>query len=232
MLAYTSTGRGECIAYSNDQGTTWTEYTGNPVVRHQGRDPKLLWHAPTKRWVMAVYDETDNKRWIAFYTSPDLKIWQLANRIDGFFECPDLFELPIDNNDTNTRWVLSAADGKYMLGQFDGRRFTPDSSAGEPAKHQLWHGNFYAAQTYSDAPDDRRVQIGWAQGIEFPGMPFNQQMTVPVDLSLRTTNDGPRLHAWPSEEVESLRTTLHTWGDVRCAGREPTRGHYGRAIRH
>jgi fructan beta-fructosidase len=215
VLAYTSTGRGECIAYSNDQGTTWTEYTGNPVVRHQGRDPKLLWHAPTKHWVMAVYDETDNKRWIAFYTSPDLKIWQLASRIEGYFECPDLFELPIDNNDTNTRWVLYAADGKYTLGQFDGRKFTPDASTGAQRKHQLWYGNFYASQTYSDAPDGRRVQIGWAQGIEFPGMPFNQQMTVPVDLSLHTTKDGPRMHAWPVEEVESLRRTLHTWGDAR-----------------
>ena len=70
VAAYTSTGRGECIVYSNDRGRTWTEFEGNPVVKHQGRDPRLLWHEPTKRWVMAVYDESDGKRWIAFYTSP------------------------------------------------------------------------------------------------------------------------------------------------------------------
>ncbi len=70
-----------------------------------------------------------------------------------------------------TRWVLSAADGQYLLGEFDGRTFTPK-------KEQLWYGNFYAAQTFSDTPDGRQIQIGWANGITFPGEPFNQQMTV------------------------------------------------------
>src|SRR5262249_61286 len=144
VLAYTSTGRGECIAYSNDEGRTWTEFDGNPVVRHQGRDPRLLWHAASKRWVMAVYDEADGKRWIAFYTSPDLKIWEFASRIEGFYECPDLFEITSDDDETLARWVLYAADGKYVLGKFDGRVFTPEGD-----KQQLWHGNFYAAQTFS-----------------------------------------------------------------------------------
>ena len=96
VAAFTSTGRGECIVFSNDRGRTWTEFSGNPVVRHQGRDPRLLWHRPTKRWVMAVYDELDGKRWIAFYTSPDLKQWKFESRIEGFYECPDLFELPVN----------------------------------------------------------------------------------------------------------------------------------------
>ena len=62
VAAYTSTGRGECIAYSaTTAGVTWTEFEGNPVVKHQGRDPRLLWHEPTKRWVMAVYDETEGQ---------------------------------------------------------------------------------------------------------------------------------------------------------------------------
>ncbi|HEY4309818.1 MAG TPA: glycoside hydrolase family 32 protein [Pirellulales bacterium] len=212
VLAYTSTGRGECIAFSNDAGRTWTEFDGNPVVKHQGRDPRLVWHAPTKRWVMAIYDETDSKRWIAFYTSSDLKIWEFASRIEGFFECPDLFEIASDDDETVARWVLYGADGKYVLGQFDGRVFTPDTE-----KQQLWHGNFYAAQTFSDAPDNRRVQIGWGQGITFPGMPFNQQMTVPVELTLRSTSAGPRLFAWPVDELESLRSTLHAFGDVRVS---------------
>jgi fructan beta-fructosidase len=212
VAAYTSTGRGECIAYSNDAGRTWVEFDGNPVVRHSGRDPRLVWHAPSERWVMAVYDEWERKQWIAFYISTDLKIWQLASRIEGFFECPDLFELAIDGNRTNTRWILHGADGRYDVGAFDGRTFTVESG-----KHQLWYGNLYAAQTYSNAPDNRRVQIGWGQGIAFPGMPFNQQMTVPVELSLRTTNDGPRMFAWPVEEIESQRTTLHAWEDTRVS---------------
>ena len=81
VAAFTSTGRGECIAYSCDRGRTWTEYEGNPVVKHNGRDPRLLWHGPTRRWVMAVYDESDGKRWIAFYTSSNLKTWTFRSRI-------------------------------------------------------------------------------------------------------------------------------------------------------
>lgn len=200
VLAYTSTGRGECIAYSRDNGMTWTEFEGNPVVKHNGRDPRLLWYAPGKHWVMAVYDETDG-RVIDFHTSPDLKRWTFASRIGGFFECPDLVRLPIDGNPEQTAWVLYAADGKYLVGQFDGRTFTPSTSE----KLQTWHGNFYAAQTYSDEPKGRIVQVGWGQGIAFPGMPFNQQMTVPVELSLNATPEGPRLLARPVAELEALR---------------------------
>jgi fructan beta-fructosidase len=210
VCAFTSTGRGECIAYSNDRGRTWTEHDGNPVVKHQGRDPKLIWHAPTKKWVMAVYDERDGKaRDVAFYTSPDLKKWAFASRIEDFFECPDLYALPVDGDATKVKWVLSAADGKYLIGQFDGTKFAKESG-----KHQVWYGNFYAAQTYDGAPDGRRVQIGWGNGVAFPGMPFNQQMTVPVELTLRTTDDGVRLFAVPVKEIETLHDKKHSWKDV------------------
>ena len=197
-LAYTSTGRGECIALSRDRGRSWTEVAEHPVVKHRGRDPRLLWHAPTKRWVMAVYDE-EKGRTIAFYTSADLKEWRFESRIGDFFECPDLFELPIDGDAKKTKWVLYAADGCYVLGDFDGKRFTA-----EPGRHRLWHGPFYAAQTFSNVPGGRRIQIGWAQ-IDFPGMPFNQQMTIPVELRLCTTADGVRMFAQPVAEVDKLR---------------------------
>ncbi|MBX3444046.1 MAG: GH32 C-terminal domain-containing protein [Planctomyces sp.] len=196
VAAYTSTGRGECMIYSNDLGRTWTEYAGNPVVKHQGRDPRLLWHAPTNRWVMAVYTEAEGKQWIAFHHSPDLKSWTYASRIEGYFECPDLFELPVQGQAGDSKWVLYAADGRYVLGEFDGLEFRPDGP-----KHQLWHGNFYAAQTFSDAPENRRIQIGWGQGIEFPGRPYNQQMTIPVELSLHSTPDGVRMAAAPVREL-------------------------------
>ncbi|MCI0700243.1 MAG: glycoside hydrolase family 32 protein [Planctomycetia bacterium] len=216
VLAYTSTGRGECIAFSTDNGRSWKEYDKNPVVKHTGRDPKLIWHEKAKHWVMAVYTEADKKQWIAFYTSPDLKEWKFASRIEGFFECPDLFELPVNEKQDETKWVLYAADGKYLVGEFDGKEFKPDFKE----KKQLWHGRFYAAQTFDNTPQwkpegwngphppakrVRRVQIGWAQGITFPGMPFNQQMTVPVELQLLLTPNGPALHAHPVTELKSLR---------------------------
>jgi fructan beta-fructosidase len=219
VLAYTSTGRGECIAYSNDRGRTWTEFNGNPVVKHAGRDPRLFWHAPTNQWVMAVYDEADGKRWIAFHSSPDMKAWMFESRIEGFFECPEIFELPVRGAAGESRWVVYAADGEYRLGAFDGHKFTP-----ETGKLRLWHGNFYASQTYSDTPDKRRIQIGWGQGISFPGEPFNQQMTVPCVLELRPTGDGIRLFANPVAELESLRRTTHRFngfGQRACITRLP-----------
>jgi fructan beta-fructosidase len=207
VAAFTSTARGECIVFSNDRGRTWTEYDGNPVIRHAGRDPRLLWHEPTKRWVMAVYDETAGARSIAFHSSPDLKKWSFESRIDGFFECPELFELEVSGGDKPRRlWVLYAADGEYQLGNFDGHRFLP-----ETGKIRLWHGNFYASQTFSDTPDGRRIQIGWGQGITFPGESFNQQMTVPCELLLRHTSDGARLFARPVSELTVLRGKEHVF---------------------
>ncbi len=199
VVAFTDTEAGESLAYSNDRGRTFTPFDGNPVVVHKGRDPRILWHEPTGRWVMVVYDESEG-RVIDFYSSADLKAWQFESRLPGFYECPELVEMPIEGGE-GSRWVVFAADGEYVLGSFDGRVFRPDHEG----KHRLWYGNFYASQLYSDAPDGRRVQIGWARGNDYPGMPFNQGMTVPVDLSLRTTTDGPRLFAEPIPELRALR---------------------------
>jgi fructan beta-fructosidase len=206
VAAFTSTGRGEAIIFSHDRGRTFHEFSGNPVVKHTGRDPRLLWHEPTRRWVMAVYTEAEGKQWIAFHSSPDLKHWTYLSRIEGYYECPDLFELPIDGDAGRTKWVLYAADGRYVLGDFDGREFRPQTQ-----KQQLWHGAFYAAQTFSNAPDNRRVQIGWGRGITFPGMPFNQQMTIPVELTLRTVEGNVQMFAEPVRELESLRQREHAW---------------------
>ncbi len=206
VAAFTSTGRGECIAFSTDRGRTWTDFDSNPVVKHQGRDPKLFWHEPTGRWCMAVYDEFQGGQLIAFYTSNDLKVWEFQSRIDGFYECPDIFELPADGDAAKKKWVLTAASSEYMIGTFDGRRFTP-----ETPKLPGHRGNaFYAAQTFSDIPaaDGRRVQIGWGQ-MPSPGMPFNQMMCLPCELSLRSTPDGPRLSFQPVRELTQLHTKTH-----------------------
>ncbi len=222
VVAYTSTGRGECIAYSNDRGRTFTEFEGNPVVRHEGRDPRLLWYGPGGHWVMALYHEVEGKRTIAFYTSEDLKTWEYRSLIDAFYECPELFELAVDGDAGNRKWVLHAADGDYMVGAFDGRAFTPESG-----KHRFSHGNcFYASQTYSNVPaeDGRRIQIAWGR-VEMPGMPFNQMMLFPVELTLRTTGEGVRMFARPVREIERLHERSRSWEDITVPmGRSPIPG--------
>jgi len=129
IAAFTDTGCGEAIAYSTDGGMTFTYYEGNPVIKHRGRDPKLVWYEPGKHWVIAVYDEDPDKkigRNIAFYTSTNLKDWTLTSKLPGFYECPELFELPVDGDKNNTRWVVFGADAKYVVGKFDGKTFTPE----------------------------------------------------------------------------------------------------------
>lgn len=226
VAAFTSTGRGECIAYSTDRGRTWTEYAGNPVVKHAGRDPRLLWHEESRRWVMAVYDEFQGKRWIAFYTSPDLKAWTFRSRIEGFFECPDLFRLPVDDDPARRMWVLTAADSDYVLGDFDGAEFKP--TTGRLKGHR--GAGFYAAQTVSHDPKGRTVQIGWLQAPS-PGMPFNQAMSLPMQLKLRGTPDGARLTWAPVEELAALRAKSHRVpaGEVR-PGTDPLPKHAADAL--
>lgn len=205
IAAYTSTGRGECIVYSNDRGRSFTELAGNPVIKHAGRDPRLFWHEPSNQWVIAVYDESPGlPQAIAFYTSPNLHKWTFQSRIEGFFECPDIFELPVAGKHRESKWILTAANSDYMLGQFDGKVFTPETS--KLAGHR--GDAFYAAQTFSDC--GRRVQIGWAQ-IATPGMPFNQMMAFPCELTLQQTVKGLRLCWNPVSEISSLymKTSEH-----------------------
>jgi fructan beta-fructosidase len=217
VAAYTSTGRGECIVFSNDRGRTFSEYSGNPVVKHLGRDPRLFWHHPTGQWVMAVYDELpgepdeEKQRGIAFHTSPDLKHWTLQSRIAGFFECPDIFELPVDGNKEDTRWVLTAASSEYMIGRFDGKTFMPET----PKLPGHRGSKFYAAQTFSDIParDGRRIQIGWSQNAT-PDMPFNQMMAFPCELTLRATPEGIRMFWQPVREIAGLYRRVFHWKDT------------------
>ncbi len=211
VLIYTAAGNPttQCIAYSTD-GRTFTKFSGNPVVKQitgGNRDPKVFWHEPTKKWVMVLYVELNKVHTVHFFTSPNLRDWTLASVTDGgtnggnyLFECPDFFELPIDGDAKNKKWVLTAANSEYSIGTFDGTRFTPEASKLPDVRGR----GFYAAQTFSDIPDGRRLQIGWCQAPS-PGMPFNQLQSFPSELTLRTTLDGPRLHRSPAKELESLR---------------------------
>jgi fructan beta-fructosidase len=216
VLIYTAAGNPtvQGIAYSNDGCKTFSKYKDNPVIKQftpGNRDPQVFWHEPTKQWVMALYVEARGRgHTIYFLSSPNLKEWTVRGEIAGFFECPNLFPLRVDGDAKKVQWALYAADGKYLLGDFDGAVFTPAFKE----KLQLWYGNFYAAQTFSDAPDGRHVQIGWASGVDFPGMPFNQQMTIPAELSLRTTPEGVRMFAEPVKELASLRAKGTTVKDM------------------
>src|SRR3984893_4261004 len=98
IAAYTSTGRGESIKMSYDNGRTFTDYEGNPILVHKGRDPKVFWYEPGKHWVMVVWDNSKTKKMDLgqeavinqnlIYTSPDLKNWTYQSGVSGFFECP------------------------------------------------------------------------------------------------------------------------------------------------
>ena len=227
----------QCLAYSHDAGMTWQKYAGNPVLPpivedpRGARDPKVFWHAPSGRWIMALYvgvslagqvdaqDKHPQMSCVYFYQSPDLKAWKFLSAVAGFYECPDLLELPVEGS-SETRWLLYGADGQYWLGQFDGNSFKRESGF-----HRLDYGHsYYAAQTYSNAPDQRRILIAWLRGGKYPDMPFSQQMSFPTDLTLRHTPVGLRVHRNPVCEIESLRTRTHSFADLEPAHAEALSG--------
>jgi fructan beta-fructosidase len=192
----------QCLAYSLDGGKTLIKYPGNPTIPHiigGNRDPKIFWHDETQRWVAALYLDAED---YALFGSKDLKEWEQLCSIErlGCSECPDIFQLPVDGDESNQLWVFWGGNGKYLLGEFDGTNYKKLS---EPLNAK-WGGNDYAAQTYSDTPG-RRIQFSWMNGGEYPGMPFNQQFTVPRELSLRSTPEGVRLYTYPVVELESIR---------------------------
>lgn len=219
VLIYTAAGNPttQCIAYSTD-GRTFTKYEQNPVVKQitsGNRDPKVMWHAPSKQWVMVLYVELNKRHTVHFFTSPDLKDWKLASITEGgtmgkdgyLYECPDFFELPIDGDKSKTKWVLLGANSEYAIGTFDGTTFKPEQTwlKGHQGK------GFYAPQTFSDIPekDGRRIQIGWFQTAT-PGMEFNQSMSIPTELKLVSTGKGPRLARVPVKELEKLRIKTYS----------------------
>jgi fructan beta-fructosidase len=201
-------------AYSNDRGRTWTLYEKNPVIGAQeekwntryNRDPKIFWYQSGGHWVMALYEQIG----ISVYTSGNLKDWVYQSHTEGFYECPELFELAVDGDSDNTKWVMYGGSGSYVIGDFDGKKFTWNSG-----KHWYTDGALYAAQTFNNIPksDGRRIQIGWGR-IESPGMPFNQMMLFPTVFSLRTTYKGIRLFCEPIKEIEKLHIKKHQWQNL------------------
>ncbi len=200
----------QCIAYSTDRGRTWTHVEKPAVagITAKNRDPKVFWHQASGKWIMAFFIRDG----YSFYSSKNLKDWKKQSHISGFHECPDIFELEVDGDWKNSRWVLVNGNGSYHIGSFDGRKFTTETQA------RGAFGPLSATQTFNHAPDDgrRRVQMNWFH--IFPrnrmiklGMPFSQLLSLPVELTLRTTDEGVRVFCNPAREIASIRAERRSY---------------------
>jgi sucrose-6-phosphate hydrolase SacC (GH32 family) len=205
------------IAYSNNRGRTFNEYDKNPVIgdrtavlgTYNARDPKVFWHESTKKWVMIVFERIGN----SIFTSDNLKEWEYQSHIETFWECPELFELPVDGNSDIKKWVMYGVSGDYLIGDFDGKEFIPESGM-----FNYLQGKFYAAQTFNNVPenDGRRIQTGYVEipgwvEVPEPNPPFNGLMSFPTELTLRTTANGIRMFNEPVDEIEKLHKKEHKW---------------------
>lgn len=222
----------QSLAYSLDKGRTWTMYKGNPVLEDPRfidfRDPKVFWDEPRQRWAMLLVAGDR----VIIYSSPNLADWTLCSEFGvregshaGVWECPDLFELPVDGNEKNSKWVLIVSIGdhpdspegsrtQYFIGSFDGIQFVNESAPDT----LLWldHGrDNYAGVTWSDVPeqDGRRLLIGWMTNWKYarstPTDVWRGSMTIPRELELKTTNEGIRLIQKPIREMRALREPVY-----------------------
>lgn len=204
MIAlYTASGarQTQCLAYSTDRGRTFTRYDGNPVLTSDHpdfRDPKVFYHDRTGRWIMVIAAGQA----MEIHSSANLRSWRFESRFGeeygahgGAWECPDLFELPVEGEPGQTRWVmlcsLGVEDGsrvQYFVGDFDGRDFTPEDDPDE-VKWMDFGRDHYATVTWSGAPDGRRIALGWmnnwAYANEVPSVTFRGSNTLPRELGLR-----------------------------------------------
>jgi sucrose-6-phosphate hydrolase SacC (GH32 family) len=204
----------QCIAFSTDAGKTFAYHAHNPVLGNivgGNRDPKVIWHGPTKKWIMALYLDGND---YALFASPDLKKWErlCVVNLPGVSECPDLFPLSVVGEPSTTKWIFWGASGNYLIGSFDGCTFKRESEL----LRADYGANFYAAQTWSDIPaaDGRRIQIAWMAGGNYPEMPFTQQLNFPTEVTLRTTPEGLRMYRVPVREIATLHQPAHTWANA------------------
>lgn len=218
----------QAIAYSLDEGMTWTKYEGNPVIANPDikdfRDPKVTWDEQHKKWLMvlATVDRT------LFYSSPNLKEWNLLSEFgegtgahEGVWECPDFFPMQVENSD-ETKWVLiqslnpggynGGSGTQYFVGEFDGKQFKVDPAMQNlPDKHEYWidYGkDNYAGVTWNNIPesDGRKLFLGWMSNWlyaqEVPTETWRSAMTIPRKLELHKDEDTYRIFSKPVEELE------------------------------
>ncbi len=190
------------IAYSLDEGETWTKYQDNPVIKNPGirdfRDPKVSWFEEKEIWQMVLVAKDE----VQFYESKNLKDWKKISTFRfndqpplGVWECPDLFKLPVDGIDEE-KWVLIISHGgnsspnggsgtRYFVGDYDGTTFTTNQ------KESQWidYGtDNYAGVTFNNEPNGKRVFIGWMSNWNYatttPTEKWRSAMTLPRELKL------------------------------------------------
>ena len=209
------------IAYSLDNGETWTKYEGNPVIGNEGirdfRDPKVFWHEATESWIMVLVAGDHAK----FYRSADLKEWTYISEFGrergahgGVWECPDLFPLKVEGSDEE-KWVLiisinpDAPNGgsgtQYFIGDFDGASFRSEQ---KEARWLDWGRDNYAGVTYNHVPNGDRIFIGWMSNWDYardtPTETWRSAMTVPRKLSLRKIGNQYDLFNYPLDNFETI----------------------------
>jgi len=198
---------GQNIAYSTDGGYTFTDLPQNPVIYtpESWRDPCLRWHEPTKKWVITVYEER-NGSVLSFYSSKDLVNWDLMSHLPGFYECPDLYQIKVEDEKGNptgeVKWIVNPANGRYIVGEFTGTEFIPE----QDFECNDYGNKIYAGQTWFNQPENRVFQIYWLPANTYEGMPFSQQMSLVTEYKLRLINNVYRIYRFPVKEMEKLRS--------------------------
>ncbi len=217
----------QSLAYSIDGGETFKKYEGNPVLNHEDpdfRDPNVKWIEEMDKWLMVVALPRQHK--VQFYASDNLIEWEHLSDfgpeggVDGIWECPDLFQLPVNGNSDEMKWVLQVdmnpgaiaggSGSQYFIGDWNGTEFVPDDSNGEI----LWtdYGtDFYAAITWNNVPEDdgRRMWVGWMNNWDYaneiPTDPWRSAMSIPRSLNLEQVQDQILMVQRPVEELQQLR---------------------------
>ena len=211
----------QALAYSLDEGLTWVKYEGNPVLDLQldhFRDPKVTWDRTTESWLMTVVLPKERK--VSFYSSKDLENWAHlsdfgpAGAVEGDWECPDLFPLFVDGDESKIKWVLvisinpggltGGSGMQYFIGDWDGKEFLADDAK---ANWLDYGRDNYAGVTFNDAPNQRRIFIGWMNNWEyahgFPTSPWRGAMTLPRELTLVSKDGKFLLAANPVAELDN-----------------------------
>ncbi len=233
IALYTSAGTSQMqsMAASNDGGSTFEVFGGNPVLtlESEARDPNMFWNDETGEWNLTLAHALDHE--MLFFTSPDLKSWTLQSAFGkgigaqgGVWECPDLFELPVDGSDEK-KWVLlcnlnpggpyGGSATQYFIGDWDGKTFTADTDADGaiPTKWLDYGKDHYATVSWSNAPQGRRTVIGWMSNWQYaadvPTVQFRSANTLPREIGLFSGSDG-QIYASsvPSPELEAIRGRL------------------------
>ncbi|MDP6634959.1 MAG: glycoside hydrolase family 32 protein [Phycisphaerae bacterium] len=210
VAIYTGTASGTCLAWSNDGGKKWHDYKANPVANPtrgaNPRDPHVFLYEPTKTWILAIFE-----RGTTFYGSKDLIKWEKLSNIRFGFECPDIYEIPLDGDKSKVKWVLQDANGSYLVGQFDGKTFTKEQD-----KLVMDVGpDFYAAQTFfrPNLPTKALLQLAWHDhwngGVGEKG--WERHATFPVEVGLVTYEGKMRITRTPIATIKNLYKGTKTW---------------------